>query len=417
MQKRFVHKPSWITGFEERVGRAIPVHPNLISLIKLLIITPAIYFSLKQVDILPHSKEVIIALFLAFCLLDYLDGIVARARKQFTKTGKILDRVTDYPLLILIAWQCKGILPIELLTLKVALDLLLLGQFIAGKGTTENRIRATISYTLLILMLMLSQGWASKWLTSESLTNLLIINIAFTASVFLYNLGFLGRKRIADLLSLSNLICGVFSIWFAYQGKFVWSLLCLLLGAVFDGMDGAAARKYGGSRFGVYADDIADGVNYGIAPACAIYFLFSDINGLIVGSLFAIFTLSRLVFFTLDKSSDPEYFKGVPSTIGGLIVLCGIIVFPGQPLLLGLLIGIAAIQMVSFDTLHRHLGRALGSGKKRYLFGLPALGICVLLTGLLTKLEYAIAGLLLIVLAYGFAPVFRHFKNVVYKKS
>ncbi len=44
------------------------------------------------------------------------------------------------------------------------------------------------------------------------------------------------------------------------------------MGCLFDGFDGAAARKWGGTRFGVYSDDIADGVNYGIAPGFALFF-------------------------------------------------------------------------------------------------------------------------------------------------
>ena len=63
-----------------------------------------------------------------------------------------------------------------------------------------------------------------------------------------------------------NALCGVASIYFATQGRIETSLLLLLVGAAFDGLDGAAARKWGGTRFGVYSDDIADGINYAIAP-------------------------------------------------------------------------------------------------------------------------------------------------------
>ena len=99
----------------------------------------------------------------------------------------------------------------------------------------------------------------------------------------------------------------------------------------FDGFDGAAARKFGGTRWGVYSDDVADAVNYGIAPGVALYFVLGGIQGWVVGAFYGLFTISRLVFFTLNKKySDPEYFSGVPSTMGALVVLCSILLFENQ---------------------------------------------------------------------------------------
>jgi CDP-diacylglycerol--serine O-phosphatidyltransferase len=74
---------------------------------------------------------------------------------------------------------------------------------------------------------------------------------------------------VADLLSAANLACGALSIHLALQQRLSWCLVLLGLGALFDGLDGAAARRWGGSRFGVLADDVADGISYGIAPAVA----------------------------------------------------------------------------------------------------------------------------------------------------
>ena len=63
--------------------------------------------------------------------------------------------------------------------------------------------------------------------------------------------------------------------------------------------------------------------------------------GVVAGTLYAVFTISRLVFFTLDKdAADPNYFRGVPSTIGGVVTLCSIIVFRDSPGLLGIMVGI-----------------------------------------------------------------------------
>ena len=66
------------------------------------------------------------------------------------------------------------------------------------------------------------------------------------------------------------------------------SLLLLILGGLFDGLDGAAARKWVGTKFGVYSDDIADAVNYGIALVFALYFaLGSDLVAFSVGFIYS----------------------------------------------------------------------------------------------------------------------------------
>jgi CDP-diacylglycerol--serine O-phosphatidyltransferase len=187
-------------------------------------------------------------------------------------------------------------------------------------------------------------------------------------------------RFLADALSAGNLLCGVVSIGCAIASRFDLSLGFLLLGAVLDGLDGLAARRYGGTRIGVYADDVADGVNYGIAPGVALGYALGGVEGACVGAFFTAFTLSRLVYFTLDKDTgDPRFFPGVPSTIGGLIALSSILVFAEQPALIGLAVGIACAQMVSFKTHYRHVGRALAS--REMPRRAAAVGFAVLVVG------------------------------------
>ena len=64
------------------------------------------------------------------------------------------------------------------------------------------------------------------------------------------------ERHIADLFSLSNLLFGLVSIAWSLQGRYALALFCVALGAVCDGLDGAAARKWGGTRLGVLADDV-----------------------------------------------------------------------------------------------------------------------------------------------------------------
>ncbi len=208
----------------------------------------------------------------------------------------------------------------------------------------------------------------------------------------------------ADALSAGNLACGVAGIACAAAGRFDATLALLLLGAVFDGLDGLAARRFGGTRLGVWADDVADGVSYGVAPGVALAVALGGADGAFVGACFSAFTLGRLVYFTLEHDAgDPRFFPGAPSTIGGLVALSSIVVFADRPALVGLLVGVACAQMVAFRTHYRHLGRALASRE------LPrraaAVGFGVLVVGALAWGVRGAAALILAAsLAYGFLP-------------
>jgi CDP-diacylglycerol--serine O-phosphatidyltransferase len=190
-------------------------------------------------------------------------------------------------------------------------------------------------------------------------------------------------------------------------------LVLLGAGALFDGLDGAAARRWGGSRFGVLADDVADGVSYGVAPAVAISSVLGGVQGLVLGVAFASFVVARLLFFTLNKGqADPRYFAGVPSTIGGLMVLCSLLLFGNSPALIGFMIGVACAQMVAFANPHRHLGRYLREHPRAFRIA-PLIVIAITATGVLRG-PGAAAGLVLTVSAgYAVWPSAKRFAQVL----
>lgn len=407
-------KPPWVAALEQRIAQWMPVHPNVLSSVKLVVVLPPLVLALRQVEVLPVSTALTVALVIAFFVLDIVDGIVARHRGLATPFGRIFDRLTDYPLLVVVSYLNADVLPAWLLVTKVGLDLMLLALYATGRGSADNRLRTALSYTTLLALLLLSQGWAPRILTPRSVEVLLGINIAFSTAIALHGLGLLRKRFIADVLSACNLLCGVGAIAFAARGRFEMSLLLVVLGAAFDGFDGAAARRFGGTRFGVYSDDIADGMNYGIAPGVALYFaLGGGVAGLVIGIFYPTFTIARLVFFTLDKaSSDPNYFSGVPSPAGGLITMSSILVFAGEPALVGLMVGIACAQMVSFSTHYRHLGRALAHNR-RALVGAPVYAVTLLIGLQVWGPRAAAATILVPILIYGFAPTVLMFRRVL----
>ena len=389
-----------------KLGQKIPFAPMFFTWFKLLVLTPIMGYLLWSIHLI-HTKiptsattqshelahlQIIPAYLTHFILLGFalflLCDFLRKSRFLFLQTtdsnqaipkdeatvqyNQMIDRLSDFPLTLLAAYTAAKYLNPWLVWSKIILDACTLGLSILGRGPERTKLRTTLSETLLFALLCLSVAWAHKIITPSSVSILLAIHIAFNVLVLASQLGLLQKRFIADTLSFSNLLCGCASMYVAQQGQFEMSLMYLLLGAAFDGFDGAAARKFGGTAFGVYSDDIADGVNYGLAPGFALYMLLGGNEGLIIGLFYAVFTISRLVFFTLNKEAvDPNYFSGIPSPVGGMIVMSAIVLFINQPTWVCFLVGIACTQMVSFSTNYRHLGRAMSHNRKAQ-FGAPA---------------------------------------------
>ena len=422
---RVVPKAAFVDDVEQRIGRARIfdsrlLHPHVLSALKLVVVTPLLALTLRQIDVLPGGLTLAVILFLVFGALDALDGVVARVRGLESDFGRVFDRVCDLPLVLLIAWFAADVLPVPLVVGKLALDVVLLLLFVLKRTTTENRIRTSLSDATLLAMLLVSQGAGQPFVSVDVVEALLVVNIAFSAFIGLVNAGALRKRFIADGLSLMNAVCGGFSIALALDGQPAWCLLLLLVGAGFDGVDGAAARKWGGTRFGVLADDVADGISYALAPAVAVAVVVQGRAGIVLGFAYAVFTIGRLVYFTLNKGSpddDPRFFRGVPSTIGGVVVLCAAILFADEPALVGFLCGVAVVLMVGFDSAYRHLGRVLfGLRREKQIAAL--VGAVVLLASSALLGPRVAAGLLLSgSLLYGFMPQIVRFYQIIQRKT
>ncbi|HJN72570.1 MAG TPA: CDP-alcohol phosphatidyltransferase family protein [Myxococcota bacterium] len=223
-------------------------------------------------------------------------------------------------------------------------------------------------------------------------------------------------RFLADALSALNLLCGVGAIVAAAHGRLDLAMGLLLAGAGFDAFDGIAARRFGGSRIGALADDIADGVTNGIAPGAALWFVVGGTEGVALGTLFCAFTLARLVFFTLNKGEDNAGFRGLPSTAGAAIVLAGLVLFPESPALIGLLTGSACVLMTAFDARYRHLGRVVADSARARGAVLAFLGALVLSAAIVGP-WLAAAILLAATLAYGLGPIGQNFRAALVRRA
>ncbi|MFV2061281.1 MAG: CDP-alcohol phosphatidyltransferase family protein [Gammaproteobacteria bacterium] len=422
---RYYTKPAWVLNLENHIGNTIPFHPNVISSIKLFVLTPLILLALYPDSLFNLDKRYIIVLFILFGLLDYLDGVVARAKNKASKFGLIYDRITDYPLLLGLSWLVFESLPPSLLITKLVLDAAIITLYFFKGSYSENRIRSSINFSTLLLLLLISLNINSRYLNTDLAVGFLFLSIFVNSIVLLRNLGILQKRFIADLLSAANMACGGYSIYMAYLGRLDLSLLFIILGAAFDGLDGAAARKFGSTRFGVYSDDIADGFTYGIAPGTILILHFNSlplissdllIDSYILGIFYSLFTISRLIFFTLNKAnSDPDYFLGIPSTLAGIIVVSATYLFDEHIALIGLMVGFSGILMVAFDSQYRHMGRFISTHGSVKWFSI-IVTVLLMTFGIMGLQNIAIALILAGCILYGLYPVYQNFQQLIRKK-
>ncbi|EQC44678.1 CDP-diacylglycerol--serine O-phosphatidyltransferase [Bacteriovorax sp. Seq25_V] len=139
-----------------------------------------------------------------------------------------------------------------------------------------------------------------------------------------------GPKRIAFFLpntfTALNMACGFSSIIFAIRGQFYIGSMILLLGAIFDMVDGRVARLTGTqSAFGEQFDSISDVISFGMAPALLLYmkfFVSLGRVGLVISFIYLLCGALRLARFNanIDKISS-DYFQGLPIPGAALAVI------------------------------------------------------------------------------------------------
>ncbi len=121
------------------------------------------------------------------------------------------------------------------------------------------------------------------------------------------------------LLTTGNLMCGFAALVSAAQGAYGRAAGLILLGILFDSLDGQVARWVGiATDFGVEYDSLADVVTFGIAPAFLwVTFLLPAFGrwGWVSGFLFAVGAALRLARFNVQSGevNHGHAFRGLPT--------------------------------------------------------------------------------------------------------
>ena len=147
-----------------------------------------------------------------------------------------------------------------------------------------------------------------------------------------------GPKRVAFFLpntfTALNMACGFSAIILAYNSRFYFACMILLLGAIFDMVDGRVARMTGTqSSFGEQFDSMSDVISFGISPALILYHkFFLDMGrlGIIIPFLYLLCGALRLARFNANiEKVNSDYFQGLPIP-GAALGIIGFVMFASE---------------------------------------------------------------------------------------
>lgn len=84
---------------------------------------------------------------------------------------------------------------------------------------------------------------------------------------------FLLSSMLPNIITLIGLCAGLSSLRFAFDEKWEFAIVAIIVAAVLDCMDGAVARLLNASsRFGAELDSLSDFATFGICPSLVMYF-------------------------------------------------------------------------------------------------------------------------------------------------
>ena len=140
-------------------------------------------------------------------------------------------------------------------------------------------------------------------------------------------------KRLAfflpNIFTGLNMACGFSSMVLTTRGLHFEAAMILILGAIFDSVDGRVARLTGtSSSLGEQFDSMSDAVSFGVAPAFLMYqkYLYQYGRlGAVVSFIYLLCAALRLARFNANISKvRSDFFQGLPSP-GAALAIIGLV--------------------------------------------------------------------------------------------
>ena len=141
------------------------------------------------------------------------------------------------------------------------------------------------------------------------------------------------RIILPNILTLFGVCIGLSSIKFAFDGNFELAIIAVIVAGIIDGLDGRIARLIKGtSKVGKELDSLTDVISFGVAPAFIMYFwALSETGrvGWLISLIYVVCVALRLARFNVSSNEESSwkdnFFEGIPSPAGGVLVLMPLI--------------------------------------------------------------------------------------------
>jgi CDP-diacylglycerol--serine O-phosphatidyltransferase len=148
-------------------------------------------------------------------------------------------------------------------------------------------------------------------------------------------------RQIPNFITCLNLFCGCMAVVFALRGWLAFAVAMVMVAALFDLLDGLAARLLKAtSPLGKELDSLADVVSFGLVPATILHYEyclilsprlsygFDSISWEVLTFfpfIVAVAAALRLAKFNIDTRQS-EHFRGLPTPAAALLT-CSLIVY------------------------------------------------------------------------------------------
>ncbi len=197
-----------------------------------------------------------------------------------------------------------------------------------------------------------------------------------------------GLKRgvyiLPNLCTTANLFCGFYSVVASLQQHYVDAAWAILVGGIFDFLDGRVARlTHAESEFGIEYDSLVDLASFGLAPGVLMYTWslsgFERLGWMVAFLFFACGALRLARFNVQIDSVEKNYFQGLPIPVAAYLLATWVIfdqflndgLLPQRSYLVLSMVGTLALLMVS--TLRYRSFKQLDFHTRRPFFFLVAI--------------------------------------------
>ena len=141
------------------------------------------------------------------------------------------------------------------------------------------------------------------------------------------------KSLLPNTLTIFGVCLGLSSIKFALDENYTIAIIAIGIAAILDTLDGRVARLIKGtSKVGKELDSLTDVISFGVAPAFIMYFWkLNELGrvGWLICLIYVVCVALRLARFNVNSGQEPSwrdnFFEGVPSPAGGVLVLMPLI--------------------------------------------------------------------------------------------